>query len=306
MSNGRNDDSLGYGKPPRWGQFRKGKSGNPKGRPRKKSVTPDTSASSSALDDILRTEFAREVTAVEGGRARQFSMVELAARAQLAAAAKGNPIAQRDVLRQARELEVRDAQRARAAEDEKQADYELIASWKRTLARQLKEAEVAGRPPEREFPHPDDIILFPETQSWRLRGPLDSQDLPRFERYRAWRDLLFVKAELDRKTSKPRNQYKSIWDIWIAFDILLPLRWQITARDFTDLLLRFDALRVRQLRALLANCEDQLQASTPPRMSREMERQSAHATNLILRPILQANGYHSLAEFESIHGTTMP
>jgi hypothetical protein len=29
-----NDDEVGYGKPPKHGQFKPGKSGNPRGRPR--------------------------------------------------------------------------------------------------------------------------------------------------------------------------------------------------------------------------------------------------------------------------------
>ena len=34
MSNDNDDYEVGYGRPPKSGQFKKGQSGNPKGRPR--------------------------------------------------------------------------------------------------------------------------------------------------------------------------------------------------------------------------------------------------------------------------------
>ena len=39
--NNNSDDEVGYGKPPKKFQFKKGQSGNPRGRPKKKQAMPD-------------------------------------------------------------------------------------------------------------------------------------------------------------------------------------------------------------------------------------------------------------------------
>ena len=55
-----NSYEVGYGKPPRSGQFRKGQSGNPKGRPK------GARGVKSLLDDAL----SKEITVSEGARRR--------------------------------------------------------------------------------------------------------------------------------------------------------------------------------------------------------------------------------------------
>jgi hypothetical protein len=81
---------VGYGKPPRHAQFRKGRSGNPGGRPRR----PVTErAKALALQEAYRT-----ITVKEGGRAFALPAIQAILRSQVGLAAKGNVQAQRAVL----------------------------------------------------------------------------------------------------------------------------------------------------------------------------------------------------------------
>jgi hypothetical protein len=58
-------DALGYKKPPVCSQFKKGTSGNPKGRPRKSNDGDKAVSSQSTLDDLLHEELNRTVTITE-------------------------------------------------------------------------------------------------------------------------------------------------------------------------------------------------------------------------------------------------
>ncbi len=88
---------VGYGKPPKHKQFRKGQSGNPGGRPR--GVTA-LRAKALALEEAYRM-----VTVQDGDDAVALPAIQAIMRSQIAAAAKGNGPAQRAVIAAVREIE---------------------------------------------------------------------------------------------------------------------------------------------------------------------------------------------------------
>jgi hypothetical protein len=72
-----NDDEVGYGKPPKHGQFKPGKSGNPRGRPR-------------GLKAELKAELDEFVTITVDGKPKRIRKRRLVIKALAAKAAKGN------------------------------------------------------------------------------------------------------------------------------------------------------------------------------------------------------------------------
>jgi Family of unknown function (DUF5681) len=75
------DYEVGYGKPPRHFQFKKGVCPNPRGRPRRR----DTE-----IGDVVRSFLSAEIQYREKGRTRQTSRLELAIKRCVAAALNGD------------------------------------------------------------------------------------------------------------------------------------------------------------------------------------------------------------------------
>jgi len=71
---------VGYGRPPKHSQFQKGKSGNPRGRPKKER----------SLAAELEAELSRKITAMEGGRPVKLTKGELLVRTTVSKAIKGD------------------------------------------------------------------------------------------------------------------------------------------------------------------------------------------------------------------------
>jgi uncharacterized protein DUF5681 len=88
---------VGYGKPPRHTQFRKGQSGNPGGRPRRQPVQ--------RANALLLAEAYRSVAIKVDGRMVPVTALQAVLRSQIELAINGNYLAQRDVLKAVQHLE---------------------------------------------------------------------------------------------------------------------------------------------------------------------------------------------------------
>jgi hypothetical protein len=102
MSNGDEleDYEIGYGKPPKSGQFKKGISGNPSGRPKKPS---------DFLSALLR-EANSEVPITEKGKRKVVKMIDVVAKQVMTKAATGNIQAQRLLYKLLQQAEERAAE----------------------------------------------------------------------------------------------------------------------------------------------------------------------------------------------------
>lgn len=81
------DQAVGYGRPPKHTQFKKGQSGNPNGRRRKHL----------SERDIVQIELQKRVSVMEDGREVTLSKFEYMTRHQINAAMRGDPNAIKDV-----------------------------------------------------------------------------------------------------------------------------------------------------------------------------------------------------------------
>lgn len=89
MSDQNEDYEVGYRKPPKSGQFKKGQSGNPKGRPK----------GAKGVKASLRRELESKITILEDGRSVKLSKAEVIAKSLTADALKGDSKSRFEILR---------------------------------------------------------------------------------------------------------------------------------------------------------------------------------------------------------------
>jgi len=176
--------SVGYRSPPFETRFRKGKSGNPKGRPRKQ-----LSATQAALrhpSDIIRAELDHLVTVRDAGGERQVPVFQAILLAERQAAAKGNVIAQRNHL--ARLEKAEQEQKAEVARE-----HEIAKGYIDYWREEERNARRFNLPLPCPFPHPDDIVLEPG-KPVRFKGPRSEEEVGAIEHLCATRDVLLMQG----------------------------------------------------------------------------------------------------------------
>lgn len=303
----RDDDYVGYGHPPKWGQIRKGEVRNPKGRPRKKApASPADPGPERESDAILRQLLDREFEITEGGRARSVKTSEILSRKLVKLAVDGNVHALRLVHRQVELLETREVARAAAQEEaERQKRQEqaerverrigYLRDLKQTQQRRWSEALAGGRDePDEPWPHPEDIIPAPDGAGYWIRGPLDAQGVAAWERLRRLRNYFLREIVLAIRSGAAEGLERLWLAMMVQEDRTLPLRWQI-AHDIgpaTDALI---AMRLPQLQQIVEQDRAWIKrTSGPTPLSKEHYRE----LNTLFRPALKVLGYGSLKQFK--------
>jgi hypothetical protein len=107
---------VGYGKPPRHTQFRKGQSGNPGGRPRR-------GKKKQRMKALALQEAYRSIAVKEDGRTIEVPAIQAILRSQVRLAARGNVQAQRAVLAAVEAFEHSDMEAARIAAERQPINY---------------------------------------------------------------------------------------------------------------------------------------------------------------------------------------
>jgi len=116
-------DNLGYRTPPKATRFVKGRSGNPKGRPK----------GSHNLETQLRAELQRKITVTEGGRSRTMTRQEALIRRIMASALQGDQKATSLLLRLIIDLD-RNAPPEAVETPTRESDRQILARYLARIA----------------------------------------------------------------------------------------------------------------------------------------------------------------------------
>jgi hypothetical protein len=216
---------VGYGKPPEETRFKKGQSGNPKGRPKgAKTRPPDHDR----LASIFLEEAYREITLRDGGREVSVPMVQAAIRTQFVKSARGTARSAQVVL-----------EMLRAIEDRKRHDHEeflqAVITYKTECEAEIADRKRRGLPEPDLDIHPDHLVLDLVTGTVDLIKPLTDEERKLIENIQAITSELEV--ELDqhdrrlKRTRKPENAERIIKRIAHYENMLASFRSMLPQED---------------------------------------------------------------------------
>jgi hypothetical protein len=228
--------------PPVEHRFRKGVSGNPRGRPRKSRALVSTKIGGQPgigfdrIKSLAIEEAYRTIKIREGDRVEKVPVIQAILRKLAVAAANGNTRAQQTYLNL---LIGAEADRRVAIMEMLKTAVEYKQHWGQVLAAHARSGATWPEP----VPHPDDVIIDYETGEVRFDGPIDEEqkaaqewlraDLPEFVRR-----LVQINEQLesDPKNSELRKEQRELAKIvdWFRDDDMK----QATKRTMRDELRR--------------------------------------------------------------------
>jgi hypothetical protein len=194
---------VGYGKPPATTRFRKGSSGNPKGR-KKGSKNRLPAMNEERLKDIVMSEAYRGIKVNDGNRQVTIPMAQAIIRSLALNAAKGQHRSQRLFAELLRQTETS----LKASHDEwlsKAIDYK--ADWVEESARRKCLGIVTPDP----IPHPDDLEIDMKTGRVLVKGPFTPEEHHRWTELAKRRDdsleqIAYARKKLAREKDEGMRQ----------------------------------------------------------------------------------------------------
>ncbi|MCB1420326.1 MAG: hypothetical protein KDJ74_15495 [Notoacmeibacter sp.] len=198
------DYEVGYAKPPVESQFKKGKSGNPKGRPRG-SRNKAPALNEERLKAIIMEEAYRTIKINEGSKQIAIPMAKAVLRSLAHNAVKGNTRAQRLFSEM---LASTEAANKRLHDEWLETAINYKIEWQNELERRRKLGTSAPDP----VPHPDDIIVDVREGTVHINGPMTAEEKADYDWWRdrkaEWEDELpRLHADLETETDPRMRQF---------------------------------------------------------------------------------------------------
>lgn len=183
-------DQTGYCNPPQATQFKAGKSGNPRGRPKKKpTVSGVPHMSEERMKDIIQEEAYRTIPVRDGDKLVDIPIIQAVLRGLALTAAKGDAKAQRTFT----DLVMSVEEGKKALHDEY---LKTTMEYKAHAMREIERCEKLGIEPPEIIPHPDDIHIDMSTGRVEIRGPMTPEDK------KVWDDIREQKQRFKKSIAK--------------------------------------------------------------------------------------------------------
>jgi Family of unknown function (DUF5681) len=195
VSDDPGQDLIGYGKPPAKYRFKKGRSGNPLGRPRK-IAPPNLSSVPNLVDEFIVKEALRPIPIRDGNKVSEITVIEAVVRSMGLAAMKGDHRAQKAILGL-----IKPVQDQRL--NERAALFKKVVDYKDHWRDEFAAYDQRGLKRPEPVPHPDDIVLDNQTMGVRFNGPVS------FDEKRQWDEAESRRDEALEEVAESRALLKS-------------------------------------------------------------------------------------------------
>ncbi|MDX8444458.1 DUF5681 domain-containing protein [Mesorhizobium captivum] len=249
---------VGYKRPPKASRFKKGQSGNPKGRPR--GVAPDLSLSD---EPVLKAAFEatkKTVTIREGGKVSTVPVPAALFQSAINDGFKGNARTLGlvfDLMRSASQAHAREVKKIQATWTEFKEFYTQV----------LRDAERNGLLLPTILPHPDDVIIDDEV-GVRFIGPVNEDWQRRLEETIALRDVLIMQDELDRRSSTrldgtPLNDPGGAFLLALTLERAIPSRLRLSDAQLLNTQMQYMSTPKRKLLKDLYQAWKSIRRPTP-------------------------------------------
>ncbi len=197
---------VGYGKPPAEHRFQKGRSGNPRGRPRKKKLISIDPFMDTYIGNLVLTEAARPIQFRENGELVELPMAQAILRSLAVSAVKGNFRAQVAVTKLIQATHDR-------VLDGRGALYEAACEYKQHWRREFEACDRMGRARPEPVPHPDEIIIDEDSLEVRHNGPKNQEEKVSWDLTLARKaDFKKERDDLKKELAKGAKYPKSVKD----------------------------------------------------------------------------------------------
>jgi hypothetical protein len=185
MTKGKQGDyEVGYGKPPRSGQFQPGQSGNPPGRKPRTPPPEPKLPSFRPTQKLLRWEAQRLIAVRDGNGTHKIPTTEAVLRSLAQKAMQGGILAQRTYLA------LQQAEDARLAAEQEEV-FSSFEDYVTEARKAFELAEANGKPEPDLIPHPSDVILDYDNREVRIIGPRNADEVERCRINRAKLELFY-------------------------------------------------------------------------------------------------------------------
>lgn len=190
-------EAVGYKRPPTAHRFQKGRSGNPKGRPRKKRapVQPADAVLSHHLGDLVLLEAVRLIQVRENDEVIELPLIQAVIRSLGVAAVKGSHRAQIALAGMVKSVQ------DKVLED-RLALFKAAVDYKDSWEEAFKACDARGEPRPEPVPHPHEMRLNSRTLTVTYNGPETPDDKATWDKMVARRQAALKEIAESRKLRK--------------------------------------------------------------------------------------------------------